>query len=241
MNFYFFQTGNEIDYASLLVNSIRKTNPKSRIIQVSDIDTPEIDNIHDCLRFSGDKKNICKFRFDCYSKIDFEKNTENIFLDTDMIVLEELSPKLIFQSFEDIFCLRHYPIKLIASDNDYFKNKPEYLNKTFSEVMPILACFIATKNINLFKTMNKMYESLDDDLKYWYGDQIILKKYCETYKKNIGLVSEYYYGNLDIKIFKDGQFDKNLLLENKIKIIHFKGENRKKHMRNFYLDWFEKN
>lgn len=241
MNFYFFQIGNEIDYASLLVNSIRKTNPESKIIQVADLDAPIIKNIDNCLRYKGDKKNICKFRFECYSKIKFEENVENIFLDTDMIVLEKLSPKLIFQSFENIFCLRHYPIRRLASENDYFKNKPEYLNKTFSEVMPILACFIATKDINLFKTMNKIYEDLDEDLKYWYGDQIVLRKYCEAYKKNIGLVSEYYYGNLEIKILDDGRFDKNFLLENKIKIVHFKGENRKKLMRNFYLDWFEKN
>ena len=47
-----------------------------------------------------------KFRFEAYAKIPLEENSENIFLDTDMLVLKKLSSKDIFKKSEIIFCQR---------------------------------------------------------------------------------------------------------------------------------------
>ena len=91
-----------------------------------------------------------------------------------------------------------------------------------------MGCFIATKNQNLYSDMDKMYEQLDEKYKFWYGDQIVLKKYYEIFDQSINLVDELEYGNLDTNVnsFKN------------IKIMHFKG-NRKINMKNFYLNYFK--
>ena len=93
MNFFFFHIGELTNINTMMVDSIRKTNPDSCITQVTDHHTLKVEKVDNCLRFDGSKENIMKFRFEAYAKISLEENSENIFLDTDMLVLKKLSSK----------------------------------------------------------------------------------------------------------------------------------------------------
>lgn len=227
MNFFFFHIGDLTNINTMMVDSIRKTNPDSSITQVTDHHTLKLEKVDNCLRFDGNKENIMKFRFEAYAKIPLEENSENIFLDTDMLVLKKLSSKDIFKKSEIIFCQREFNTELMVNIDLYNLNMTEYHNKTLLEAWPFMGCFIATKKINLFSEMNEMYDLIENKYKFWYGDQIILNKYYKKFSNHIGLVGEKEYANVTLSIdhFSD------------IKIMHFKGK-KKKQMLNFYLNYF---
>jgi len=230
MNFYFFHIGELTNIQTMMVDSIRITNPDSRIIQVTDHHTLKLEKVDKCLRFDGSKDNIMKFRFDAYSNILYEKNSENIFLDTDMLVLKKLSSQDIFKKSDIVFCKREFNTESMVNINLHNLNMKEYINKTLLQAWPFMGCFIASKNNNLFTEMNDMYDLLENKYKFWYGDQIILKKYYEKFSSKIDLVGEAKYANVTLRI--DDNSD--------VRIMHFKGM-KKKHMLNFYLNYFNLN
>ena len=223
MNIFFFHIGETIEIPKMMVDSIKRTNPGSKIYQITDNHTLIIDQVDECLRFKGNYKNIMKFRFEAYSKIVIDNNKENIFLDTDMLVLKKLDQNDIFKKHDTVFCKRQFNTNNLVNINLHNLNMTEYLNKTMLEAWPFMGCFIATKKKNLFIEMNEMYESLEEKYKFWYGDQIILKKYFEKYHHEIDLIGEYEYANLL------SSYD----ARSNIKIMHFKGI-KKNQMKDFY-------
>ena len=228
MNIFFLHIGNEIEVANLMVRSIKITNPNFNLIQVTDKVSPEIELVDECLRFDGNTKNIMKFRFEAFSKIDLDSKTSNIFIDEDMLIINKIEPDEIFNVYETTFCKRYFNTKSLVNIDFQNLNMTEYKNKTLLEAWPFMGCFIATKNQNLYSDMDKMYEQLDEKYKFWYGDQIVLKDYYKIFDQSINLVEEFKYANLDT----------NANSFQNIKIMHFKG-NRKTNMKNFYLNYFK--
>ena len=55
MNFFFFHIGDLTNINTMMVDSIRKTNPDSSITQVTDHHTLKLEKVDNCLRFDGNK------------------------------------------------------------------------------------------------------------------------------------------------------------------------------------------
>lgn len=210
----------------MMVDSIKKTNPQSKVIQVTDISSPEVDQIDDCLRFNLNISQLMKFRFEAYSRIKLEKNISNLFIDSDMLIMRPLKNLNILLKKDIILCKRQINIYAKVNTNLHNLNMTEYKNKTAIEAWPYLGCFIAMSNKNYFEEMNKMYNKLPEKYKFWYGDQIILKDYSDSHSELTSCVGELQYACLP-----------TINSQNDVNIFHFKGNN-KSLMIDYYNNFF---
>ena len=226
LSFYFFHIGDDKDLPEMLAHSVKISNSGCKVYQISDYDSPEVSNVDQCFRFKGNISNIMKFRMETYSKINLEKNTPAIFLDTDMLVFKKLNEKQLFRNNDFVFCRREIDSQNDVNINYNNLNMVEYKNKKIGDVWPYLGCFFAIKNINPFIEMNKMYDHLDEKYKYWYGDQTVLKQYVINNKKKITFVGEKEYACAPDALFGSDGSD----IKKNLKIIHFKGKKYKKLM-----------
>ena len=133
MNIFFLHIGNEIEVADLMVRSIKITNPNFNLIQVTDKVSPEIELVDECLRFDGNTKNIMKFRFEAFSKINLDSKTSNLFIDEDMLIINKIEPNEIFNGYETTFCKRYFNTKSLVNIDFQNLNMTEYKNKTLLE------------------------------------------------------------------------------------------------------------
>lgn len=223
MNFFFFHVGENDFYPKMMVSSIKFHHPEAKIFQVSDYDTKQIDFVTNCYRFNGNKHHLMKFRIDAYSNIPIDTKSENIFLDTDMLLIQKLDLKKFFHKNETLFCERFYNRDNLVNISLHNLDMLEYKDQTMAQAWPFLGSFIVTKNNNFFKELSEIYCQLEEKYMFWYGDQIALKKYFSIHKKSISIASESIYSHLP---------NKNKY-ENYAKILHFKGQ-KKTFMELFY-------
>lgn len=229
-DFYFFHIGDDIDLPKMMVNSIRMTNKNSRIFQLTDTTTKQIQITDGCYRFKGNTNSIMKFRMEAYSKTILYKNRFSIFLDTDMLVLKEINLSKMFQKSDLILCKRVFNSNQLVNIHFNDMNMEEYKGKTMGESWPYLGCFIGVNNNkNLFE-MNQMYDNLKQKYKFWYGDQIVLKDFAQKNRTKTAFVNETEYAYLPL----------NNKISKQAKILHFKGKKLKSYMKTCYSYFFEK-
>ncbi len=104
MDFIFLHVGSDIR-PYFLVKSIRKFFKNAMIIQCSDPLTKQVDGVDQVLRYDGDISNLMTFRLEVFSLINI-KNL-SIFLDTDMLVLNEFTLDD-FSENDAILCKRSF-------------------------------------------------------------------------------------------------------------------------------------
>lgn len=228
LNFYFFHIGNDPILPDMMISSIRNTNTKSKVFQITDRFSTKLENVDDCFRFDGYTKNIMKFRMEAYSKVPLLDKSSALFLDTDMLVLKEIEEQDLFKNAEVVFCKREINFNALVNINYNNMNMTEYRNMTLGEAWPFLGCFIGVKDSKPFVEMNYMYNDLERKYKTWYGDQIVLKKYAENNLKKIRTVGEKDYAFVPYR---------NIISKN-TKIAHFKGKDLKKFMKTCYEHFF---
>jgi hypothetical protein len=88
MVFVFLQVGNDPN-VELMVDSIKISNPYSKIIQCSDLDTNKIKGVSEVFRISSDTNNLMTFRLEAFAKLNL--NEPAIYLDSDMLVLKKIN------------------------------------------------------------------------------------------------------------------------------------------------------
>ena len=223
INFYFFHVGGDVSLPKMLVGSIKISNPKSKIYQITDNDSPELEQLDGCFRFNGIKENIMKFRMETYASINIKKSENAIFLDTDMLVVKELNEKILFKENDIVFCQRQFNFNVPVNINYNNLDMVEFKNMKMGEAWPYLGCFLAIKNKNPIHIMNEMYDILDEKYKFWYGDQIILKKFASKFSEKITFVLENEYACVPDALF--GNKNKSILKN--VYILHFKGKQYK--------------
>ena len=223
LNFYFFHVGQDIFLAKMLVGSIKISNPSSKIYQITDNDSPEVQQIDGCLRFNGKNENIMKFRMETYASINIKQGKNAIFLDTDMLVVKELNEKILFKENDIVFCERQFDSENEVNVNYNDLNMYEFKNMKMGEAWPYLGCFLAIRNKNPIYRMNKIYNILDEKYKRWYGDQIVLKIFASRFPKEITFVGENQYACVPGALFAN----KNKSISKNVHILHFKGKKYK--------------
>lgn len=211
--FVFFHVGDNVDLPIKLVDSIKKTNPKSRIVMCTDAATPKIESV-ERREFEVDTERLMYSRWKAYSKLDFD--TAALYLDTDMIVRGIVDVDALLDGKDYVFCSRSFDKFVGFNGKQRGLDFSEYHNRPIGTLYPILGCFVATRSSAQWKTLFEAYAKLDDKFKRWYGDQEILRDFSTSLKiDEFNLVEESQYACLPEHV---GQSSPH--------IVHYKG-NRK--------------
>lgn len=225
VNFAFFHVGEDSSIPKMLCESIKKTNPNSDIIQLTDKRTPILGElVTKFLRIDGNKDNMMFLRSKAYQSYKIIKPT--LFLDTDMLVIKEIKENQLFDDKNYIFLERYYDA-LINPEYLKFHKLEQYIGKTWKQFCPYLGCFIGAKDNTILQEIYKNYNKLNEHYKKWNGDQMALHETFDNYK-GIGLVSEKYFAN---PLKNDVKFEE-------IFILHFKG-NKKDKMKIYFDEIFK--
>ena len=103
--FVFLQVGDD-PLAAMMVNSIIFSNPNSRIIQCSDLQTNKINGVTEVFRLDSDVTNLMTFRLEVFAKL---KLTEPaLYLDSDMLVLGEIFVDQFLKEADVVLCERSF-------------------------------------------------------------------------------------------------------------------------------------
>lgn len=210
--FVFFHVGPNLTQPRRLVDSIRKVNPDAEIVMCSDQSTPFLTGISKRVHVKGDPKNIMQMRLDGFAAAKLDKPA--IYLDTDMAVMEKISPTQMLGDRDVVMCRRSFQREALFNTNLRGMNFSEYQGKTLDQVYPYLACATVTRDYKPWEDMAMRLCMMDSKYAIWYGDQEALKSYAA--ENNIGTLDEKEYACLPEFV------DRN----NPPKIIHYKG-NRK--------------
>ena len=225
IEFVFFHVGEDISLPSSLVSSIKQTNPKSTILQLTDLVSPEVNGVNEVHRYQLPTEFIMMARSEAYANLPSSTNLR-VFLDTDMLVVNELQTQEFQETCDVYFCRRFYDTDRPVNIDFRDMAMHEYSGVTMGEAWPFLGCFIASRDSTYLGKIHGEMKRLDSKYQKWYGDQIALAKLARQGYANVGEVSEEVYAHL-----YDGNLEKLMssIFQGAVKIIHFKGI-RKQHL-----------
>ena len=137
-DFVFFHIGDDTLHPALLIKSIKKFNPDSKIFYITDKKTKNIEGVTNTFRIDCNTKNLSIARALGYFQL--KLNSPAIYIDTDVLIVNNISNEL-FKQNEVYLCKRTYSLDTII--NHTFKGDyGEYKGKTFGEVFPFIGCFV---------------------------------------------------------------------------------------------------
>jgi len=218
-NVLYGQNENEINF---FVSSIKKNYPNCNIIQCSDLDTPKIIEADTIFREKIDINKIMEGRIFSYSKLNLKDTS--IFLDTDMLLVRKI-PFELFIDKADIFLLKR-SFNLDSRLPKLFRGEvyEDHLKGTIGNIYPFIGCFIITKTNRFWRDCYKIYKRLNNNYKFWFGDQKILREVVEKKLYNFAFLNE-----------SDFACPPQFILENKPPfLIHFKGKKNKSLIKKYY-------
>ncbi len=226
--FCFFHVGEDTHQPSMLVDSIRATNPGSEIILCTDDATPEVAGITKRIEVNCDRAHLMTARLTAFAAAGIE--TPAIYLDTDMLVMKPVSPPGLLQGKNFLFCRRSFETDAAFHGVQRGLKFLEYDRQPIGRVFPYLACATITPNWQVWHQLLEILAALDEKYHAWYGDQEAMKILANnTPSDRYGTINESEYGCLP------DQFH----LVHGASILHFKGAERKGFMRDIHSAYFK--
>ena len=208
----FFHIGQETIYPTILVRSLRANNPGARIVQCTDLVSPQIFGVDEVTRFAGDTTQPMRFRLECFAR--FPTSAPTLFLDTDMICVQPVDPAAALEGHEAAVCLREYnkdlPLDTAAMDVDL----SEYSGRKLGDVYPYVGCAVATNGPSFWNACLDNMRGLSPKFWRWFGDQEALRNVIDRGGYKVGWLRESIYACL-----ADVETDPTT----NPKICHFKG------------------
>jgi len=200
MKIIFYHIGDDLSMPRMLANSILKHGHEP--VFLTDYNTEEIEGceIH---RFDYNSENLVWHRMLCYAQY----NQEGIYLDSDMLVMRDLSPVMELD----------FDVALTKVNHDIIDPNGNNL----SALMPYNGGFIAVKSKTFLPAMVKHVIDAQtkaggiDLTKYWYCDQMTLAEVAKT----VNLVQ------LPVKIYNRTIKHKNVHTDGSW-VLHFKGKGK---------------
>ena len=151
-----------------------------------------------------------------------------LFLDCDMLVNTSLKNIINLLNHNKLILTKRSNIKKYINPNFKINEKNLYFQeldgKTFGDMMPYNAGFIACKDLGIMTEIKQIYSKLSENMKTWYGDQVALKLFADKNKDKINILDSNNYNYTPLNI---SDYDKHKT------IYHFKG-NKKKLIKEFY-------
>jgi len=216
-HFAFFHVGDNISQPQKMVKSLLRHNPDAFITMYTDKDTPDVMGITRRVDSAVDRDNLMYARVKAYAETYATSVLPVMYLDTDMLVQDKIVVKDLLEQHKDVaFCRRSFDRDAMFNIEQRGIKFPEYEGKTLNQLYPYVGCAVVAKNPQVWKDLLSIYEGLDEKFKRWYGDQEALRIYAEKYPERVAGIDEAIYGCLPEHKHDDA------------KILHFKGEARKK-------------
>ena len=188
--FVFLQVGNQVE-PTILVKSLRKRMPTSRIIQCSDRMTKKIEGVTDLLHFEGDPNNLMTFRLSAFSEL---KLTETaVYVDTDMIFLRAFDASEVLEDHDAAVCERSFDREGLVNPElvmGGFDFGAVYRGKTFREAHPYIACFTITRDSRFWLESYKRLLEMPKMFHHWFGDQEAIKHLVHSGAFKIKMIPE---------------------------------------------------
>lgn len=220
--FVFFHVGNDVSTPTMLVESIRWTNPNARIIFCTDVYTPDIEQVDERIEVEGNRSQLMTYRLKAFA--DCGADEPAIYLDTDMLVIRAIDPATLLDGREIAMCRRSFNVADPFNGNFRNLDFREYDQKPIGEVYPYVACCTVTDNSAIWKTLLDLLLTLNPKFHLWYGDQEALKRFAATRLDRVKDLPESIFGCLP-------EERKHLP---GAAIVHFKGASRKSIMSSFH-------
>ena len=214
--FVFFHVGDDIFQPQKMVSSIRASNPDAKIIMCTDDTTPDVLGVDRKHVAPADRSRLMISRLAGFTTLGLEEPA--IYLDTDMLVQDEIDPVAILGDKDAVFCRREFGRDWNIATEINGINISEYEGKTLDQVYPFVACASVTRDAKPWAKMLELLSMLDSKFHIWYGDQEAIKLYATMNPEGTAGMGESVYGCLPEMINP----------ETPPKIIHFKGSERKK-------------
>ena len=226
----FYWTGERLEIPCFLVKSIRLIhNQKIKIIQLSDDNTPKVENVDKIIKLKL-PKDIMLARLKAYSFIETLKN-RTFFCDADSILLNSLQLNKFSKG-----------IYLAKRKKDFFLNYkypeiyPEFIKKSAFDIMPFFfGGIIVIEEKNIFSDLLKICKRLPSRFHRWYGDQVSLHKYYLKFPNTFNFFNQDEYLHLIGSEKKYPIINITNLLNNKVKFISFKGPQSINRIKDSYL------
>jgi len=141
-----------------------------------------------------------------------------IYLDTDMLVNDEIDPVAILGDKDAVFCRREFGRDLSINTEINGISLPEYEGKTMDQAYPFIACSTVTRDAKPWIAMLELMTFIDKKFHIWYGDQEAIKLYASVNPERVAAMGEAIYGCLPEMV----------ATVERPKIVHYKGPERKK-------------
>jgi hypothetical protein len=216
-HFAFFHVGDNISQPQKMVKSLLRHNPDAFITMYTDKATPDVMGITRRVESVVDRDNLMYSRVKAYAESYASSILPVMYLDTDMLVQGKIVVKdLLEQHKNAAFCRRSFDRDAMFNIEQRGIKFSEYEGKTLDQLYPYVGCAVVAKNPQVWKDLLAIYEGLDEKFKRWYGDQEALRIYAEKYPERVSDMHESVYGCLPERKTDDA------------KILHYKGEARKK-------------
>jgi len=212
--FVFFCVG-DTDQAQALVDSINTLDNEAEVIQCSDTKTNAVNGISKIARFDVDSERLMLARLYAFAELNLTKPAA--YIDTDMLMMRKFSVEEQLKSYDLVACERAYGNNDFINTNYLGLSLSEYLNKTFGEVYPYVACFTITRSAQIWKDCYNILAKMDPKFSLWYGDQEALRELSKCSYVKFGKISESLVGRLPERIADPGEHY----------FLHFKGKARK--------------
>jgi hypothetical protein len=216
-HFAFFHVGDDISQPQKMVKSLLRHNPDAYITMYTDRDTPDVMGITQRVESEVNREELCYHRVKAYAETPATLIVPVMYLDTDMLVQGEIVVKDLLEPHKNVtFLRREFQRDAIFNVEQRGLRFDEYEGKTIDEVYPYVGCTVVAEGVHVWKDLLAIYDALDPKFRKWYGDQEALRIYAEKYPERVSEINESVYGCLPEHKTDDA------------KILHFKGEARKK-------------
>ena len=225
----FLWIGDDNYIPTLLVKSINLAyKNRVKIFHLTNFNTKKIEGTSKTVRLNL-PKDIMLARLKAYK--DFPYNNKlTFFCDADSLFVRELN---LFDLKKDIYLIKRS--ENFTMNHLWPEHYPEFLNKNSIEIMPYLFGGMAFRSGKAFFTeLLETCFKLPERFHRWYGDQYSLMINIKKNNYEINFLPIELYLKIVKRIIYHQDF--NILYDNNIKIITFKGSSNKKFIEKSYIN-----
>jgi hypothetical protein len=214
--FVFLHVGPDATLPTLLVRSLRALHADAEIIQCADAATRAVDGVDTLWRHDADISKLMTFRLESFAALGLRSPA--VYLDTDMLCVQQLDPAGMLGQGEIAVCGREFHCNDLL--NTQFRNMDltEYTGKTLAEVYPYVACTTVSADSSFWADCRENLRSLHPKFHFWYGDQEAIRNVVSAGKYGHQLLPESVYACLP---------DEHARAAPMPRLFHFKGAARK--------------
>jgi hypothetical protein len=170
----FLHVGDDLSLPTLLVASLRKAMPSTRVVQLSDKTTAAVPGVDDTVRRDWDGTRLMSFRLEHYAAL---PEASWLLLDTDMIVQADVS--VVFEMDGRFDVAMHRRESTIVRPPAW-EEFPELLGQDLASFMPYNTGVIFSRSARFWAVARQRLAGLEARYHRWFGDQVAVRMALET-------------------------------------------------------------